>query len=234
MERHIIPLHDLDGRKIWYDSTDNIKALTDHIDSISADPLFRASCHKHRVALSNRAFLQDAHYSALIDQGGKYKSSLGCLSFASGICERDLNEHTVMKLYRLLSWNDLSRSITGLHKVDGIIELIDFYNYYECVPLVKSCIICYYFEKVHPLHDSSRRMGRLLALMLLLRNGCEFVRYSPISLMEYLHRDELAMAAECCSGKDGITAFVEAMLKSYAEGIDSLAKYNASSNRTIS
>jgi len=230
----VIPLHDLDGRKIWYDSTEQIEALTGHIDSVSSDALFRAASQKHRVALSNRALLQDAHCSALLDQGGKCKSSLGCASFAAEICGRDLSEQTVMKLYRLVSRNDLSRSITGLHKVDGIIEFIDFYNYYECGPLEKSCIIYYYFEKFHPLHDSSSRVGRLLALMLLLRNGYEFARYCPLSQMILHNKIELEKAVESSSGSAGMTNLIEAMLRSYAEGIDALSKLNENADKTIS
>jgi prophage maintenance system killer protein len=234
VERHIIPLHDQDGRKIWYDSTEKIETLAAHIDSVSSDALFRAASQKHRVAFLNKAFLNDARCSALLDKGGKFRSSLSCAGFAADICGQDLNEQTVMKLYRLMSRNDLSRSITGLHKVDGIIEFIDFYNYYECGPLEKSCIIYYYFEKVHPLHDSSGRMGRLLVLMWLLRNGYEFARYCPVSQMIFHNRKELETAMECSSGAEGITGLIEAMLKSYAEGIDTLAKMNVSADKTIS
>ncbi len=233
MERHIIPLHDIDGRTIWYDSTDRIEALTERIIRVSRGGLFDAATQKHRGALLNKALLNEARYSVLLDQGGQCRSSLGCVSLAEDICGRDLDEEAVLKLYRLISRNELSRSITGLHKVDGVIEFIDFYNYYECAPLVKSSLICYFFDKVHPLHDSSGRMGRLLALMLLLRNGYEFARYCPLSQLAFQNRSELQRALGC-SGKDGATRFIEAMLNSYAEGVDALAKSGSNEHKTIS
>jgi len=243
VERHIIPLHDSDGRKIWYDSTEEMKALAEHIDSVNFDALFKAANQRHKIALANKAFFQEAHYSALLeevefDHGHrmpvKYKNSLSCISYAVSNCSRDLDEEIVMKLYSLLSKNNLSRSITGMHNVESIIEFIDFYNYYECSPLTKSCIIFYYFAKVHPLHDSSWRMGRLLAQMYLLRNGYEFGKYHSLSQMIFQNHEELGKAFECSGDKTGITKVIETMLRSYAEGIDALAKMNYAGKKTVS
>lgn len=243
MEKHIVPLHDSEGRKIWYDSTEQIKALTDHIDSVNFDMLFRASNQKHRISLSNRAFFQEAHYSALLEEAelkkgkefpSKRKNSLKLISYADANCSRSLDVESVMKIYRQLSRNGLSGSITGMHKLDSVIEFIDFYNYYECRPLVKSCIIYCYFEKLHPFHDSSRRMGRLLALMCLLKNGYEFGKYCPVSEMIFHSLEELEESFEGSGGKNGITKPIECMLKAYSEGIDALAKMNETIKRTIS
>lgn len=242
MERHIVPLHDSDGRKIWYDSTEEMEALAEHIDSLNFDAMFKAANQRHKI-LVNKVFFQESHYSALLDEVEfdnkhkmpmKYKNSLGCINYVLSNFSRDLDEDIVMKLYSLLSRNSLSKSITGKHNVESMIEFIDFYNYYGCSPLTKSCIICYYFTKVHPLHDSSARMGRLLAIMYLLRNGYEFVRYYSLSQIILQNHEELGKAFESSGGTTGITKPIETMLRSYSEGIDALAKINYTGKKTVS
>ncbi|MBP1744806.1 MAG: hypothetical protein H6Q58_1784 [Firmicutes bacterium] len=243
MERHIIPLHDSDGRKIWYDSTEEIKALTDHIDSVNFDAQFRAANHRRRISLANKAVYQEAHFSALLDEAEhdrnkrltlKYRTSLNCINYAVSNSSSNIDAESFMKLYRRLSRNGLSSSITGMHKVDSIIEFIDFYNYYDGSPLVKSCIIYYYFEKLHPLHDSSGRMGRLLTLMCLLRNGYDFGKYCSLSQMLLQNHEEMEKAFGESGEKNGITRMIESMLRSYSDGIDALAKANDSMKKTIS
>jgi prophage maintenance system killer protein len=243
VERHIVPLHDSDGRKLWYDSTEDMKAIAGHINSLNFDAVFKAANQRHRISLVNKAFFQEAHYSALLDEVEfdhghrmlmQFKNSLSCINYAVSNLDKDLDEDIVIKLYSLLSRNSLSRSITGMHNVESIIEFIDFYNYYECSPLTKSCIICYYFEKVHPLHDSSGRMGRMLTLMYLLRNGYEFVKYYSLSHMIFKNHEEIGTAFECSGSTTGITEPIETMLRSYSEGIDALAKINYTGKKTVS
>jgi hypothetical protein len=243
VERHIIPLHDSAGRKIWYDSTEEMEALVEHIDSVNFDAVFKAANQRHKISLINKAFFQEAHYSALLDEiefdhghsmPMKYKNSLSCINYAVSNCSRDLDEEIVMKLYSLMSRNNLSKSITGRHNVGSVIEFIDFYNYFGCSPLIKSCIIFYYFAKAHPLHDSSWRMGRLLELMYLLRNGYEFGKYYSLSQMIFQNYEELDKAFECSGDKTGITKLIEAMLRCYSEGIDALAKINYTGKKTVS
>ncbi|HEY5576246.1 MAG TPA: Fic family protein [Clostridiaceae bacterium] len=242
MERHIVPLHDSVGRKIWYDSTEEMEALAEHIDSLNFDAIFKAANQRHKI-LVNKAFFQEAHYSALLDEiefdnahriPMKYKNSLSSINYVLSNFSRDLDEDIVMKLYSLLSRNSLSKSITGMHNVESMIEFIDFYNYYVCSPLTKSCIIYYYFAKVHPLHDSSGRMGRQLALMYLLRNGYEFLKYYSLSQIMFQNHEELGKAFEFSGCTTGISELIETMLRSYSEGIDALAKMNYTGKKTVS
>jgi len=219
-----------------------METLAEHINSLNFDAVFKAANQRHRILL-NKAFFQEAHYSALLDEiefdnahriPMKYKNSLSCIKYVLSNFSRDLDEDIVMKMYRLLSRNSLSKSITGMHNVESMIEFIDFYNYYVCSPLTKSCIIYYYFTKVHPLHDSSGRMGRLLALMYLLRNGYEFTKYYSLSQMMFQNHEELDKAILCSGGTTGITELIETMLKTYSEGIDALAKINYAGKKTVS
>jgi prophage maintenance system killer protein len=212
-----------------------MKALAEHIDKVNFDAVFKAANQRHKISLVNKVFFQEAHYSALLDEVEfdhgqrmpmKYKNSLSCINYAVSNSGRDLDEEIVMKLYSLLSRNNPSRSITGMHNVGSMIEFIDFYNYYECSPLTKSCIIYYYFAKVHPLRDSSGRMGRLLALMYLLKNGYEFGKYYSLSQMIFQNHEELGKAFEFSGDKNGITRLIEKMLRSYSEATDALAKTN--------
>jgi hypothetical protein len=243
VERYIVPLHDSDGRKIWFDSTEEIEALTGHIDRVNSDAAFKTAIQRRRISLTNKAVLQEAHFSAMLDntEDGrdkllplKYRSSLGCINYAVSNCSSNIDAEGLMKLCSRLSGKDICRSITGMHNVDSIIEFIDFYNYYECSPLVKSCIIYYYFEKIHPLHDSSGRMGRLLTQMFLLRKGYDFGKYCSLSQMLCQHREEIEKAFEESGEKHGVTRLVESMLKSYSSGIDALAKMNETIKKTVS
>ncbi|HSN58014.1 MAG TPA: Fic family protein [Clostridiaceae bacterium] len=243
MERYIVPLHDSDGRKIWFEYTEEIEALTGHIDRVNSDAAFRTANQRRRISLTNKAVLQEAHFSAKLDntEAGrdkmlalKYRSSLSCINYAVDNCSSNIDAEGLMKLYSRLSGKDICRSITGMHNVDSIIEFVDFYNYYECNPLVKSCIIYYYFEKVHPLRDSSGRIGRLLTQMFLLRNGYDFGKFCSLSQMLCQHREEIAKAFEERGEKHGVTRMVESMLKSYSSGIDALAKMNETMKKTVS
>lgn len=243
MERYIVPLHDSDGRKIWFDSTEEIEALTGHIDRVNSDAAFRTANQRRRISLTNKAVLQEAHFSAKLDntEAGrdkmlalKYKSGLSCINYAVDNCSSNIDAEGLMKLYSRLSGKDICRSITGMHNVDSIIEFVDFYNYYECSPLVKSCIIYYYFEKIHPLRDSSGRIGRLLTQMFLLRNGYDFGKFCSLSQMLCERREEIAKAFEGSGEKHGVTGLVESMLKSYSSGIDALAKTNETMKKTVS
>lgn len=243
MERYIVPLHDSDGRRIWFDYTEEIEVLTEHIDRVNSDAAFKTNNQRRRISLTNKAVLLEAHFSAILDNTEalrdkmpalKYRRSLGCINYAVSNCSSDIDAEALMKLYSRLSGNDICKSITGMHNVDSIIEFIDFYNYYECSPLVKSCIIYYYFEKLHPLRDSSGRIGRLLTQMFLLRKGYDFGKFCSLSQMLCQHQEEIVKAFEESGEKHGVTRLVESMLKSYSSGIDALAKMNDTIKKTVS
>mgnify|MGYP000066234779 CR=1 FL=1 len=66
----------------------------------------------------------------------------------------------------------------GYETVDAMKALIDWYNSdSETHPLVKSAIFSYEFVSIHPFQDGNGRLSRLLATLLLLKNGYNWIQY---------------------------------------------------------
>lgn len=66
----------------------------------------------------------------------------------------------------------------GYETVDAMRELIEWYNKdNETHPLVKSAIFSYEFVSIHPFQDGNGRLSRLLATLLLLKNGYSWIQY---------------------------------------------------------
>ncbi|HED08844.1 MAG TPA: Fic family protein [Ignavibacteria bacterium] len=66
----------------------------------------------------------------------------------------------------------------GYETEDAMRELINWYNTdTETHPLVKSAIFSYEFVSIHPFQDGNGRLSRLLATLLLLKNGYSWIQY---------------------------------------------------------
>ncbi|RLD38260.1 MAG: Fic family protein [Bacteroidetes bacterium] len=66
----------------------------------------------------------------------------------------------------------------GFETEDAMRELINWYNKdTEIHPLVKSAIFSYEFVSIHPFQDGNGRLSRLLATLLLLKNGYNWIQY---------------------------------------------------------
>jgi Fic family protein len=66
----------------------------------------------------------------------------------------------------------------GYETEDAMRALFDWYNSdFETHPLVKSAIFSYEFVSIHPFQDGNGRLSRLLATLLLLKNGYNWVQY---------------------------------------------------------
>ena len=66
----------------------------------------------------------------------------------------------------------------GYETEDAMRSLIDWYsNDNETHPLVKSAIFSYEFVSIHPFQDGNGRLSRLLATLLLLKNGYNWIQY---------------------------------------------------------
>jgi Fic family protein len=69
----------------------------------------------------------------------------------------------------------------GFETEDAMRELINWYNKdTEVHPLVKSAIFTYEFVSIHPFQDGNGRLSRLLATLLLLKNGYNWIQYVSI------------------------------------------------------
>ena len=66
----------------------------------------------------------------------------------------------------------------GYETEDAMRALIDWYKTdLETHPLVKSAIFSYEFVSIHPFQDGNGRLSRLLATLLLLKNGYNWIQY---------------------------------------------------------
>ena len=66
----------------------------------------------------------------------------------------------------------------GYETEDAMRNLVEWYNSEtEIHPLVKSAIFSYEFVSIHPFQDGNGRLSRLLAILLLLKNGYKWIQY---------------------------------------------------------
>ncbi len=66
----------------------------------------------------------------------------------------------------------------GYETEDAMQNLITWYNEdNETHPLVKSAVFSYEFVSIHPFQDGNGRLSRLLATLLLLKNGYSWIQY---------------------------------------------------------
>ena len=66
----------------------------------------------------------------------------------------------------------------GLATRDAMHSLVDWYSHEDQVhPLVKCALFCYEFVSIHPFQDGNGRLSRLLATLLLLKNGYKWIEY---------------------------------------------------------
>jgi len=66
----------------------------------------------------------------------------------------------------------------GFETEDAVRYLIEWYNSdMEIHPLVKTAIFSYEFVSIHPFQDGNGRLSRLLATLLLLKNGYKWIQY---------------------------------------------------------
>lgn len=66
----------------------------------------------------------------------------------------------------------------GLQTQDAMIRLIEWYHSDETtLPLVKDALFVYEFLSIHPFQDGNGRLSRLLASLLLLKNGYSWIQY---------------------------------------------------------
>ncbi len=121
--------------------------------------------------------------------------------------DEPLNEDAILSIYRILTKNTLDESdivekyrtdtvyvmdtrkqmITYTApdhtKVQGLMDsLLEFINYNnEFHPVIKACIIHFYFVYIHPFFDGNGRTARAISYMYLLQNGYSFFKFFSIS-----------------------------------------------------
>jgi len=235
VEKQIVPLHEINGCEIWYEITDDIKQLTEIIDCIKFDSFFKAAQNKQKISIVNKTIFQEAYYSAVLEgtnvteheaseliEGRKIKgdssareilNSYSAVNFIISNSNRYLDENTMLLLYRIVSANGISHWPDKRVSQDISAEFMDFYNYYDCNALIKSCIIHYYIVHRNLFPDCSAWLGRLLSLMYLLKNDYKFGKFC--SSAKAISQNSEEMSKHFPNNSGDITEFIEAMLKIY-------------------
>ena len=117
------------------------------------------------------------------------------------------------------------------HLIENLLEYIGSYD----DPIVKTALVHYQFEAIHPYRDGNGRMGRLLIMLLLQMEGV--LAYPVIYPSEYFdrYRDQYIDALSAVSTDDKIEewiGFFAAALKKQAENsmntISALRSYRSS------
>lgn len=118
-----------------------------------------------------------------------------------------LNEEIILSIYKILTKDTLdSEDIVDKYRTDtvyvwdtkanevtytappysqvqdlmnSLLNFINFNNNYH--PLIKACIIHFYFVYIHPFFDGNGRTARAISYMYLLQNGYKFFKFFSIS-----------------------------------------------------
>lgn len=156
--------------------------------------------------------------------------------------DREINDTVTLLLYRLLYRNLVDESILNGYKLRStcvwdvrhnsiafvesdaegemkrINEFTGYFNGCEINPLIKSCILYYYFLENGPFYKGNDRIGRMLLNEFLLKNHYKFIKCFSISKLLYESRNKFNEIFESCREKHCITKFIEAMLELYYRG----------------
>ncbi len=101
----------------------------------------------------------------------------------------------------------------GFPTEDAMNALFDWYhNDNETHPLVKSALFSYEFVSIHPFQDGNGRLSRLLATLLLLQNGYNWVQYVSLEHeIEHRKNEYYRVLRSCQSNRpnENINEWVE-------------------------
>lgn len=90
----------------------------------------------------------------------------------------------------------------GFPTEDAIRSLIDWYRSdTQTHPLVKCALFCYEFVSIHPFQDGNGRLSRLLATLLLLKNGYKWIQYVSFEHEIESRKDEYYRALRNCQSQ---------------------------------
>lgn len=90
-------------------------------------------------------------------------------------------------------------------------NFINYFNGYDTTnPIVKACLIHYYFVYTHPFFDGNGRTSRALMHMYLIRNGYDFLKYFSISKILVEKRSKYYDAIRTCETHESdVTFFID-------------------------
>ncbi len=118
----------------------------------------------------------------------------------------------------------------GFPTEDAIRSLIEWYKSdTETHPLVKCALFSYEFVSIHPFQDGNGRLSRLIATLLLLKNGYKWVQYVSFEHEIESRKDEYYRVLRNCQSQrpnenitDWVTFFFSALLNIQSQLIEKL------------
>jgi Fic family protein len=133
------------------------------------------------------------------------KNNYDALTYVLENIDSPITQKTIFEIFRLVTKNTLEYAVpfdryrnenVMVRKQNGEIVhtapdykqvpemmdlLIHFIGNDDMAPVLKACIVHFYFVYVHPFVDGNGRTARALSYMLLLQSGYDFFRYFSIS-----------------------------------------------------
>lgn len=101
-------------------------------------------------------------------------------------------------------------------------ELFSWSEEDDTPDLIKSCVMHYEIELIHPFEDANGRMGRLWQSVLL-SHWNEIFAWLPVETMVYAHQEEYYSVLALADKNNDSTCFIEFMLKIIKETLDTYA-----------
>lgn len=90
----------------------------------------------------------------------------------------------------------------GFPTEDAMRSLVDWYKTdKQTPPLIKCAVFCYEFVSIHPFQDGNGRLSRLLATLLLLKNGYKWIQYVSFEHEIESRKDEYYRVLRNCQSQ---------------------------------
>jgi len=167
----------IEGSKM---SNEEVKALLDNLEITKIEErdaqevvgyfevleLISENCNEIEITESN---IKNLH-NLLLKHSDKDQWHKGDYKQHSNAVEATLPDGTTQIVFQTTN--------AGFETEDAMRNLVEWYNSdTEIHPLVKSAMFSYEFVSIHPFQDGNGRLSRLLATLLLLKNGYKWIQY---------------------------------------------------------
>ena len=140
----------------------------------------------------------DVMTRGLVDESGCFRSR------SAGVADKQGN---------VLHFGTLPDYVPGL-----VMELLDWVRDSDFHMLIKSCVVHYELELIHPFADGNGRIGRLWHTLLLTQWKPMFA-WLPVEFMIHDRQDEYYQAINRSNNEAESTAFIEFMLSAIKEAL---------------
>lgn len=226
-----VPLVDQSGNKFWFFEPPFLKERLLRMDNVGKSELEKIVSKEIQHKVIMNSILDEAFYSSVVEgafstkkrtreviesKNPKDKSEQMIFNNHNGLMfvlenlDRDLNEETLLRIYKIITDNTLEPDeIVDKYRNDFVYvwsdnavkqepiytapkhedvqwmmdDLFKFINDDKIFihPVIKASIIHFYLVYVHPFFDGNGRVARAFTYMYLLKNGYDFFKFFSIS-----------------------------------------------------